>query len=265
MGARSGKAQIEDRRRRLMVRIKAFHRKGEAIWERVDPDETPLAPDAVQFDELDDDGLPFWDDDTTVVDEDTKDTMGEGQEADLGENWNDSDKEDEDESLEAGVAEDIRLMMPSALGAAECRRQGKTLLMSQEIELRLGQANDALENLRVALAHLCLLYRVEIRHAKSQKVMTRAQAQVKQANRTVNKHVGTYRQAYQALLNMEAQIPQFQPITREDLKMSGDIVEENRIGQRNDTMAWFWRIGGNGEKERDSDWMQECEKFSLCY
>ena len=47
----------------------------------------------------------------------------------------------------------------------------------------------------------------------------------------------------------------FQEITKKDLKMSGDIIEENRIGQRNDKMAWFWRIDG---KKEDNEWMKEC-------
>jgi hypothetical protein len=33
-------------------------------------------------------------------------------------------------------------------------------------------------------------------------------------------------------------------ITEADMKMSGDVTEENRFGQRSDTLAWFWRQGG---------------------
>jgi hypothetical protein len=39
-------------------------------------------------------------------------------------------------------------------------------------------------------------------------------------------------------------------------------VEENRIGQRNDALAWFWRLDGAGQHP-DDDWMQECKSFIL--
>jgi hypothetical protein len=32
-------------------------------------------------------------------------------------------------------------------------------------------------------------------------------------------------------------------ITDIDLKVTGDLTDENRFGQRLDTLPWFWRIG----------------------
>ena len=32
----------------------------------------------------------------------------------------------------------------------------------------------------------------------------------------------------------------YRPICPQDLALSGDVVEEQRLGQRNDTLAWFW-------------------------
>jgi hypothetical protein len=52
------------------------------------------------------------------------------------------------------------------------------------------------------------------------------------------------------------------PIQSEDLKMSGDIVEENRMGQRNDALAWFWRLDGAGHHP-DDNWMNQCECFCV--
>ncbi|KDQ60200.1 hypothetical protein JAAARDRAFT_126089, partial [Jaapia argillacea MUCL 33604] len=43
----------------------------------------------------------------------------------------------------------------------------------------------------------------------------------------------------------------FQKIHHADLKMSGDIVEENRLGQRSDTLPWFWRLDRNLEGQAD--------------
>jgi hypothetical protein len=45
----------------------------------------------------------------------------------------------------------------------------------------------------------------------------------------------------------------------QDMKMSGNVTEENRYGQRSDTLAWFWRPddGLSGE-DNLSPRMKEC-------
>jgi hypothetical protein len=146
-------------------------------------------------------------------------------------------------------AEDQPLLMPSRLGAEECDRLGLVKLMKQEIMLWEGQANDTLEVLRTALAEKSMLYRTKIRGWPSQKMAAHSWSAVKRVNGRIQKHVKTYNLAYHALLNMNADIPQFRAIEKDDLKMSADIVEENRFGQRRDTLAWFWRMG----PERDDD------------
>jgi hypothetical protein len=48
------------------------------------------------------------------------------------------------------------------------------------------------------------------------------------------------------------------------MKMSGDITEENRFGQRLETLAWFWRQGSDpGSDDIASPRMHEC-KFNSC-
>ncbi|KAJ7189424.1 hypothetical protein GGX14DRAFT_383282, partial [Mycena pura] len=53
--------------------------------------------------------------------------------------------------------------------------------------------------------------------------------------------VKQYTQASAALRRM-GMGAQWKPITKEDLKMPGDITETNRIGQRSSVLAWFWRL-----------------------
>ena len=50
----------------------------------------------------------------------------------------------------------------------------------------------------------------------------------------------------------------YRPICPQDLALSGDVVEEQRLGQRNDTLAWFWRIGTTND-DQGNEWMDECE------
>ena len=53
--------------------------------------------------------------------------------------------------------------MPSSLQIADMHRMGLATMASQELELRQGQANDALEGLRLALGHKGLLYKTKVR------------------------------------------------------------------------------------------------------
>ena len=70
-----------------------------------------------------------------------------------------------------------------------------------------------------------------------------------------------YRRAYAALRWLDAiNAPenQYQPLEKGDLRMSADMLEENRYNQRNHRMAWFWTRRGNGDIEADS-WLEEGE------
>ena len=50
----------------------------------------------------------------------------------------------------------------------------------------------------------------------------------------------------------------YRPIGPEDLALSGDVVEEKRLGQRNDTLTWFLHIGTPNDEQGDV-WMDEYE------
>ena len=70
----------------------------------------------------------------------------------------------------------------------------------------------------------------------------------------------TYRTAREAIgeLGGAADLERFQKISKSDLKMSGDIVEENRVGQRSSVLPWFWRLDRK-TKGDCGDYKKECE------
>jgi hypothetical protein len=77
--------------------------------------------------------------------------------------------------------------------------------------------------------------------------------QIKQA-------VVAYRAARDAIreLGEAADLGRFQEITKSDLKMSGDIVEENRVGQKSSVLPWFWRLDRR-PKGYCGEYEKECE------
>jgi hypothetical protein len=156
--------------------------------------------------------------------------------------------------------EKVVLHLPSNLTSQQRKEYEWQELGDTEYELREGQANDSLERLRECLAEKSLRFRKEVRPAKSQKKMTRAWDSVHRVDNQIRQAVVTYRTARQAIgeLGGAADLERFKEIKKSDLKMSGDVVEENRVGQRSSVLPWFWRLDRKA-KDDCGDYEKECE------
>jgi hypothetical protein len=218
----SQKHDLLERRNRLAVRMSTFERKGSG------------------FLMLDDDTR--WSTGTGKVGNDEDDAESS--------DWADSD---EDEIEQVVVHPEARqVTLPSALAPGEIQRLGITGIAEQEAELRRGQINDALEGLRLALGEKSLLFRTKVRNARSQRTTLRAWKDVNKQDADARRHKRVYDHARQALMRLDVDgeyLETLKDITREDMKMAGDVTEENRVGQRSSTLAWFWRLGGDPASE----------------
>jgi hypothetical protein len=56
----------------------------------------------------------------------------------------------------------------------------------------------------------------------------------------------------------EAELKDYKDLCLEHLRLSADVVEENRFGQRSDDLPWFWYQSGN-QLEDQHGWMEECQ------
>ena len=159
-----------------------------------------------------------------------------------------------------------RLTLPSSLAFGEIDRLSLQPVATIEIELRKGQINDSLESLRLALGEKSLCFRAEVRNADSQRTSQRAWDNVHKFDADARKHRNLYLHARSALRRLPVDhtyLDTLKDITEADMKMSADVTEENRFGQRSDVLAWFWRQGPNVEEEAvPSVRMQEC-KFNF--
>jgi hypothetical protein len=174
--------------------------------------------------------------------------------------WLAADIEETIEEEPEITPENIPLHLPSTFTASQRKSLGWQELGKMELQLREGQANDALERLRECLAEKSLKFRTEVRPANSQKKATRAWGSVHRMDNQIKETVVMYRTARNAIgeLGEAADLKRFQEIKRSDLKMSGDIVEENRVGQRNSVLPWFWRLDRQ-TKESCGDYEKECK------
>jgi len=158
--------------------------------------------------------------------------------------------------------EKVALYLPSNMTSKQREEYNLQELGQMEYELREGQANDALERLKECLAEKSMRFRIEVRSAKGQRKTTRAWDSIHRADKQIKQAVAIYRRARQAIgeLGGAARLGRFQEIKKSDLKMSGDITEENRVGQRSSILPWFWRLDRK-VKEHCGSYEKECKFY----
>lgn len=231
------KNDLAERRHRLKIRIDKFHREANKIIHIPEEDFIPVC--------IINDGEDI---------PDLSMTANEIQATDDDIDW---EPEVDDEET---VPEAIQLLLPSTLTHARRTRLQIEEIATQEVQLREGQANDALEGVRNSLAQVSLVFRTKVRESKSVYTRTRSWNEVQRSNLQVQQHVSRYRTARNALIQLRAPseiLDQFLEVRPEHMKMPGDIIEANRIGQRSDSLAWFWRLDADRSGTQEG-WMKEC-------
>ena len=117
---------LEECRQRLENKIHTFHSKLDTMMEGIENDDLSLRP-------VEEEDFPT----NLHLDEDPN-------------GW------------QTIAPEHMSIFMPSCLHSSDIQRLGLVTMASQELELRQGQANDALEGLRLALGHKTLLFRTKV-------------------------------------------------------------------------------------------------------
>jgi len=168
------------------------------------------------------------------------------------------EEDDEAEDLSI-VPESVILPLPSNIVSAKDRPALESLI-SVERELRKGQANDALEGLRIGLANKSLLLLTDVNQSTSTKQSTRAWASVRNTQSQILFHARGYQRAWGALTSVGTpeDLLVYRKLEEKDLVVVKDITMAKRFGQGSETLAWFWRIGPSKDS-LTGEWMEECE------
>jgi hypothetical protein len=176
------------------------------------------------------------------------------------ENGDESDADAGPEVDKFAEAEHTLLMLPSAFGNTACISAGHIHAVKHELRLRIGQANDALQELRVQLGHKAFLFRTSIRKANSQRKKTRAFSFKDSIESLVKLQYFKYSSARSAMIQLGASediLKKYQTITKADLKITTIAHDPSIHGQRNSALPWFWTMDAD-QAAAESDWMLEC-------
>jgi hypothetical protein len=210
-------------------------------------------------------------DDEAVEDDDDLDyDLGESEEDeedDNGENVNAEDEDEDNTSYDVaeeyiksthttnGTPESIVLPLPSHLRPIKHPDPTIAALSEHELTIRQSQASDSLQHLRLSLGMKCGIFRTMEANPKSQKTKTRAWKAVDVATATVQQHAWlyclaqhawSYCLAQHAIIQLNANpsiLSKYPPFQKQDLTISRDILEENRLGQKSEHLLWVWRLG----------------------
>ena len=119
-----------------------------------------------------------------------------------------------------------------------------------------GKVTDALVGLHLALGKKSLCFRTEVQNANSQWTTSCAWDNVHELDTEAHKLRLTYQKARNALqwLNIDPEyLETLRDITDDELKVAGDITDDQRFRQQSDALPWFWRIGEPvGSRDRTS-------------
>lgn len=172
----------------------------------------------------------------------------------------------EDESsipLTRADPEGQRLPFPSAVGALHLmelsleQRAKIQGLQQNELQLRPGHANDALDQVRNALIQLSWQYKNKVRSADSQYTSTRAYDTVHILNPIwkLHRRIYNHNRAVMMTIGDEAQIgAQFPLLLQSECFVSTMITDPNTAGQSSRRLPWFWSsssTSGAGDTHHD--------------
>ena len=164
-------------------------------------------------------------------------------------------------TVSPGNAEHAILPLPSYMGLPRCGELELNGLVEQELQLRQGQANDALHEIRLALTDKAILFCTEVRHGKSYAVTTHAWKKVSDLDTLVKRYSAVYNQCQKQMVALGADqsiLDRYQMLNKKDLTVSTAVSDPNARGHRHDSLAWFWTMDIPKDTNKN-DWMSECK------
>ena len=163
-------------------------------------------------------------------------------------------------AMEARNAEDERLFLPSHIPSDQRNTDWFETMANFERELRGGQAEDALSNLRLALKYKDTLKLGRKSVAYGNRNKTRSQVLIGRVGDLVRQRAGMYRRARAALisLGMDETDTRFPILEPKDVTLKV-VYGAKDLGSGKYTGSWIWGEGPRGillDAEED-EWEEE--------
>lgn len=149
------------------------------------------------------------------------------------------------------------LSLPSSIQSV-LEKPALASLVTMELDLRRGQANDALAQLRLAIAHKAFTWRNK-RQMDSHRTGNRSFDEVARHSATIDQAAKVYRSCRRAMQRLGASLEtlqRYQELVDEDLYTSTAAMTPNARGLRYESLSWIWRMYET--PDHDATWLNEC-------
>lgn len=231
---------MQKQRLKLLERLNQFHNQAGKFWPNNASYIQPAEPKDVQDWEANDEDLPLSDEESADLNPFTAPSPLQQQNS----------------------AERLPLALPSAMGLEKCAELGYTRFAQVEKSLRLGQLNDALQNIRLGLSKKAVVFRQGLRNVKSKVRKTRSWNQISQVDSNVRHYARVYTRARLAIVQLGAtdeELDRYQILESADLNVSTARVDPSARGNRDKGLAWFWTMDVASDSDA-AEGMAECKR-----
>ena len=153
------------------------------------------------------------------------------------------------------------LLLPSSLGTIWRRQPENSYLVSLEISLRLGQANDALRQIRLGLAEKSFCFRKTSTIPKNYERRTRARTELHSLDSSIRQCAKIYNNCRLALVRLGADedvLSTYWPLIDSDLQVSKVVVDTRLASRKESSLPWFWTVDAQAETQQEGP-MSECK------
>ncbi|KAI6027874.1 hypothetical protein BKA83DRAFT_4123754 [Pisolithus microcarpus] len=137
------------------------------------------------------------------------------------------------------------LTLPSMFGIDHCKANKFHRLAQMELELRIGQANDALHGLRLALADKAVIFRGAVRPATNYSMRTRAWQMIHSIDSSIKQCAAIYRRCRVAIFALGAGsdiLERYQELEKSHLSATAAAFTQGAHEHRGSQLPWFWTI-----------------------
>ncbi|KIK13176.1 hypothetical protein PISMIDRAFT_119407, partial [Pisolithus microcarpus 441] len=149
--------------------------------------------------------------------------------------------------------------LPSKFGSAYCKANKFHHLVEVELELHMGQANDALHGLHLALADEVVIFRGIVRPATNYSMRTQAWKMIHSINTSIKQCTTIYRQCWLAMIALGTAseiLDRYQELQKSHLSTSAAAFTQGAHDHCSSQLPWFWTI--DIPKDTDSkSWLSE--------
>jgi hypothetical protein len=130
-----------------------------------------------------------------------------------------------------------------------------------EQELRVGQANDALQGVCLAIARKAFVFRTQVCQAVNKTHKMHAYTKIHVMDTSLHYHAQLYRQSRTSLTQLSTGLDvleRFQKLKPGHLKTTTTFINHRIPEMKHKHLAWFWYMDVQGDFIDDS-LMRECE------